>query len=130
MTVRKPQFTGFNALLAGGLIVTLIGLMIDVQTRNTKTSVVRPFAECEGDIQTNVALTEEQLAHVLTIPERDSREKIRTILSTPYCTLPKFEVRSGVESEREVYSLAFAQQSWLILLFEGDEYAGYRISNQ
>lgn len=120
----------FNVLLAGGLIVALVGLMMDVQTRSPSPPDVKPFSSCNNDIQADVALSRQQLAHLLAIPERDSKDKIRDMVETPYCTLPTVEVRSGVNATREVYPLAFAPQTWLILLFEGNEYAGYRIAVQ
>lgn len=130
MTVYKTHVSTFNLLLAGGLIFTLIGLMIDVHTRKPHTSTNQNFAGCNENINSNIFLSQEQLAQVLMIPERDSKEKIREMLAEPYCVLPSVEVRSGIQAEREVYPLKFAPQAWLILLFEGDEYAGYRISIQ
>lgn len=109
---------------------TLLGLMTDVQTRKPPSVDARPFRGCNNDIQESVTLSREQLAHILTIPERDSKDKIRDMFETPYCTLPSVEVRSGVNAEREVYPLSFAPKTWLILLFEGNEYAGYRITSQ
>lgn len=130
MTAPKPQVSTFNVLLAGGLMFTLLGLMMDVQGSKPKTEEVREFRGCEGDVQTEVVVSREQLAQVLTIPERDARDKVRQILAEPYCVLPSVEVRSGVKAEREVYPLAFDSKAWLVILFEGDEYAGYRISVQ
>lgn len=130
MTTYKAQFSTFNLLLAGGLIFTLIGLMIDVQTRKPSTSASQTFTGCAETINSEIFLSQEQLAQILMIPERDSKEKVREMLAEPYCVLPSVEVRSGIRAEREVYPLSFAPQAWLILLFEGDEYAGYRISIQ
>lgn len=109
---------------------TLVALMMDVQTRQPNVTRSQSFRGCNDDIQENVALSQQQLAQILTIPERDSKDTIRDMLATPYCTLPSVEVRSGVNAEREVYPLAFSSQMWLVLLFEGDEYAGYRIMTQ
>lgn len=130
MTNRKQPSTGFNTLLAGGLMVALIALMVDVQTRRFPSSNAADFSECAGDIQGHVTLSEEHLANVLSISERDSKDKVRAILSEPYCVLPSVEVRSGVQADREVYPLAFDEHAWLVLLFEGDEYAGYHIRTQ
>lgn len=130
MTAPKPQVSTFNVLLAGGLMFTLLGLMMDVQVNQPQAEEVRDFLGCEGDVRAEVVLSREQLAQVLTVPERDSRDKVRQILAEPYCVLPSVEVRYGVKAEREVYPLAFDPTAWLVILFEGDEYAGYRISVQ
>jgi len=127
---NTSHFSKFNILIAAGLLFTLIGLMIDVQTRQPDTDEIQAFAGCDGPMQTNILLSEEQLAKLLTIPERASKANVRELLAEPFCILPHIEIRSGVSAEREVYPLAFAPKTWLVLLFEGDEYAGYRISAQ
>ena len=48
------------------------------------------------------------------------------MLKAPYCQLPNLEVRAGATAERFVYPLAFDPQISLIVLYEGDEYAGFR----
>lgn len=131
MKTRGSQTSTFNTLLAGGLMFTLFGLMVDVQNiRPKEESAVRQFEGCEGDVQANVILSREQLAEVLSVAERDAKEKIRAILAEPYCVLPSVEIRYGVQAEREVYPLDFDPKAWLVILYEGDEYAGYRISFQ
>ncbi|MEB3211868.1 MAG: hypothetical protein VKL39_10965 [Leptolyngbyaceae bacterium] len=130
MTARKTPINGVTVLLAGGLMAALLGLMLDVQTKRSNSSGAELFSGCTGDIQSHVALTEEHLANVLAIPERDSKNEVREILAEPYCILPTVQIRSGVDAEREAYPLTFNDQAWLIVLFEGNEYAGYRISTR
>jgi hypothetical protein len=129
MTARKRPNYRLNLLLAGGLLATLFGLMTEAQIRRTPKASIDVSSECASDAQSHVVLTEEHLASVLAVSERESKDKIRAILEEPYCTLPTVEIRAGVNAEREVYPLAFNDHAWLILLFEGDEYAGYRISS-
>jgi hypothetical protein len=49
-------------------------------------------------------------------------------VSEPYCKLPTLNVRAGVEAEREAYPLEFDPATTLVILYENDEYAGYRFS--
>lgn len=81
---------------------------------------------CQGTVQPDIALNRQQLAQLLAVPEGDRKEKVRAILKEPYCKLPSLEVRVGATSEREAYPLEFDPQIWLVVLYEGNQYAGYR----
>jgi len=85
---------------------------------------------CQEVTQSTAVLSREQLAQLLAIPERSEKKTIREIVETPYCTLPQFEVRAGVPAVREAYPLAFDPDTWLVVLYEGEEYAGYGFSVQ
>ncbi|MGB3493129.1 MAG: hypothetical protein WBA57_10400 [Elainellaceae cyanobacterium] len=123
------RLSPLNIFLSGALVVTLFVLMIDVQRpQSEETKGDRHYQGCTGEVRQDVQLSQEQLAQVLAVPERDAKATIREILAEPYCTLPPIEIRSGVQSEREAYPLAFNPDAWLVILYEGDEYAGHRIS--
>lgn len=131
MTASPFRLSPFNMFLLGALVVTLFGLMVDVQRSGTDAATSdRHYEGCTGEVRSDVQLSQEQLAQILTIPERDAKANIRQIVAEPYCILPPIEVRSGVQSEREAYPLAFNPDAWLVILYEGDEYAGHRISIQ
>jgi hypothetical protein len=79
-------------------------------------------------VQSTAILSREQLSRFLSVPERSSKAQVRQVMKEPYCQLPPVDVRSGVSSRREAYPLAFDTQTWLIVLYEGDEYVGYTFS--
>ena len=85
---------------------------------------------CQEVTQSTAVLSREQLAQLLAVPERSEKNSIREIVETPYCTLPQVEVRAGVSAVREAYPLAFDPDTWLVVLYEGEEYAGYGFSVQ
>jgi hypothetical protein len=87
-----------------------------------------PSEPCQEVLQPQAILTREQLSQLLTIPERSPKAKIRTIVKAPYCKLSTVEVRANVLAEREAYPLGFDAQTWLVILYEGEEYAGYAFS--
>lgn len=87
-------------------------------------------ARCETMVSPTVVLSRAQLAQLLTLPERSPHSQVREQLAQPFCQLADLEVRAGVMAQREAYPLAFAPQTWLILLFEGEEYAGYAFAFQ
>ncbi|TVQ07050.1 MAG: hypothetical protein EA368_15395 [Leptolyngbya sp. DLM2.Bin27] len=115
-------------LVAGGLVLT-IGLMaVDgLGLRRWLSSSPPQVAQgCENIVQNNAQLSREQLAQLLVVPERDPKENVRQIVAEPYCRLPQIQVRSGVISEREAYPMAWDPAVQLVILYENDEYAGYR----
>jgi hypothetical protein len=131
MKRHSSERSTLKPLLAGGLMFALVGLLIDVRgmvslgNSNTSKGEV-----CQDSVQSEVVLSRAQLAQLLTVPERDTKTRVRDILKEPYCQLPSLEIRAGVAAEREAYPLEFDPQTWLVILYEGDEYAGYRFSHQ
>lgn len=85
---------------------------------------------CKEVKQSTATLSREQLTQLLAISERTHRKAVRNIVNEPYCTMPAMEMRAGVQAEREAYPLAFDPKTWLVLLYEGEEYAGYAFSFQ
>lgn len=125
MRYRRSRRQSVKYLLAAGTLVALAGMFIN--PRNL-LSAKAPKDSCEQILYAQAVLSREQLSKLLTIPERDRAAKVRAIVKTPYCKLPTLEVRGGAKSQREAYPLAFDPQTWLIILYEGDEYAGYSFS--
>ncbi len=80
---------------------------------------------CHTVIQPSTVLSREALAKLLAIPERSPQEQIRQVVPQPYCQLSDVEVRAGAIAQREAYPLAFDPKTWLVVLYEGNEYAGY-----
>ena len=112
--------------LAGGSMLATLALLIDLQGR-----VVNPKSldkACQEVMQPSAVLSRDQLTKLLAIPERDKKSKVRAIFKEPYCKLPDIEVRAGVTAEREAYPLEFDPKTWIVILYEGDEYVGYRFS--
>lgn len=100
------------------LLVDLHGLVAEDQPST---------ATCAKLVERQTSLSTLELAQFLTIPERVQQQRVRAILQSPYCLLPELEVRSGVRALREAYPLDFDPNNWLVVLYEGEEYAGYRI---
>jgi hypothetical protein len=119
----------FKLLPVGGLVAVVIGLMMDIH-QNTFVNDFVPTSNtsetCQGDIAQDVIVSREQLAAFLTISERDSKARVQNVLQSPYCYLSNLEVRAGIQSERAVYPLAFDPKTWLVVLYEGEEYVGYQ----
>ncbi len=135
MVARSPlppqPVSPAKSLMAGGVVIAAALVLVDFQ--NTRSWLTRSPSTlntdtCEEIVQTDATLSREKLAELLTIPERDSKERVRQIVQEPYCTLPGLTVRSGVTAEREAYPLEFDPKTQLVILYENDEYAGYRFN--
>ena len=124
----SPTATLVKPLMAGGAVLLAAVLLGQGQSLlpNRSASTASSPETCEAIIRSDARLSRDQLAKLLTIPERDTKENVRKVVSEPYCRLPQLQVRSGVAADREAYPLAFDPTTQLILLYEGDEYAGYR----
>ncbi len=127
MSYHKPQGFSSRQLLAGGSVLLALGLVIDGRSLPMWGS--KPSMEtCEQITKPEASLSRDQLAKLLTVPEGDNKAKIRQIAKEPYCQLAKLSIRAGATAVREAYPLDFDAQTWLIVLYEGDQYAGYRFS--
>jgi hypothetical protein len=118
--------------IASGLMLAIALMALDGLGVRRWLTAARPRASqgCEKIVHSNAQLSREQLAKLLAVPERDPKENVRNIVSEPYCSLPQLQVRSGVVSEREAYPMAWDPSVQLVILYENDEYAGYRFRFQ
>ncbi|MGB7250755.1 MAG: hypothetical protein WBC73_17605 [Phormidesmis sp.] len=148
MTPTRSTYSLIKPLLAGGLMFSLIGLLLEVNGLKTVLSDPVAFASiptargsakskaiatleksCESDITETSKLSREQLLKLLAVPERESKARIRQIIPEPYCQLSTLDIRAGVGAQREAYPLEFDPDTTLVLLYENDEYAGYRFKH-
>jgi hypothetical protein len=105
-------------------MLALVGMLVDLRNM-LQPPQLNSNAMCEEVVQSQSVLSRHELASLLKIPERDSKETVREIVNEPYCRLPSVEIRANVTAEREAYPLEFDPQTWFVILYEGDEYAGY-----
>ncbi|MEM6256228.1 MAG: hypothetical protein AAF821_25220 [Cyanobacteria bacterium P01_D01_bin.156] len=109
-------------LLAGTACIVFgasLGLGLRFQSASAKKDL------CQNIVSSQTVLSRQQLTQLLTVPERENRQAIETIVEAPYCTLNAIEVRAGVTAERAAYPLAFDPNTWLVVLYENEEYVGY-----
>ncbi len=117
---------GMRLFLLGGAVAVIAGLSSDIHQTIAAQRSPRP-ENCTGAPNAQATLSRDQLATFLTISERSPKVEVQEVLQAPYCQLTHLEVRAGVTAERAVYPLAFDPQTWLVVLFEGNEYAGYQL---
>lgn len=114
----------FAYWLVGGSMLAMVGVLVDLR------SLVQPARSpdvCEETLQPQSVLSRQQLSQFLSIPERASKSQVQQVVQQPYCRLSSLN-RAGVIAEREAYPLAFDPNTWFVILYEGEEYAGYDFS--
>lgn len=127
--IRQPEphrQIGMRLFLLGGALAVVAGLTMDIREGISMERANRRPENCDGAVNADATISREQLATFLTISERDPKATVQDILQIPYCQLAEIEVRAGIPAERAVYRLAFDPQTWLVVLYEGEEYAGYQ----
>ena len=117
-----------RCFLATGWGLAILSLLFDAGSHLQAAADTKD--SCQHIVQSSAVLSRAQLAKILTVPERSSQQSVKAIVAEPYCQLPSLELRDGVTAEREAYPLAFTPSTWLVMLYEGDEYAGFSFSFQ
>lgn len=111
---------------AGGALLLALGLLLpSLPSFGTKKSVGEG---CQEVVQERAKLSRDQLARLLTVSEGHKKQRIREIVKEPYCKLSDLQIRVGATAQREAYPLEFDPQTWFVVLYEGDQYAGYRFN--
>jgi hypothetical protein len=126
MNRRKSHAANVKYMLAGGSLVAAVGLIGDPRGLLPASTSVKD--SCQEVIQSKATLSRDQLSRLLTIPERSDKAQVRQVMKDPYCKLSTLNLRSGEPSQREAYPLAFDPQTWVVVLYEGNEYVGYSFS--
>ncbi|MBF2025824.1 MAG: hypothetical protein IGS48_03535 [Oscillatoriales cyanobacterium C42_A2020_001] len=126
MARHNNRGMGVKYMLAGGSVVAALGLVADLNGLLPKPSPVKEI--CQEIVEPKAVLSRDELAKLLAIPEGSNRGQIQQVMRSPYCRLPNVQVRDGAMAQREAYPLAFDPKTWLIVLYEGESYAGYSFS--
>ncbi|MEM1255452.1 MAG: hypothetical protein AAGI69_23695 [Cyanobacteria bacterium P01_H01_bin.21] len=116
--------------LAAGWGLAAISLLFNVSFYFNTPIAGDTKESCQTIVQSSAVLSREQLTKILAVPERSSQQSVKDIVAEPYCQLSDIELRDGVTAKREAYPLAFSPTTWLVMLYESDEYAGFAFSFQ
>lgn len=120
-----------NQLLAGIASILAIGIFIEAM-RSPSFGSKETALECQGTVRSQAALSQDHVAKLILIKPGEPKDSVRTLLKAPYCVLPKIAIRTGTQTEREVYRIASdafersTSQTFIVVAYEGDQYLGYR----
>ncbi|HEY9752337.1 MAG TPA: hypothetical protein V6C46_05270 [Coleofasciculaceae cyanobacterium] len=116
-----------RGLMTGGCLLLAAYLLLDTYGASFFGLWRRSAAGCQEVVQPQSTITRQQLVQLMTLPEGDTRQRVQAILKAPYCKLANIEIRKGAAAQREAYRLEFDDQVWLVVLYEGGQYAGYQV---
>jgi len=124
-SLHKHQLQTLFLLCTGSLLAIGAALWQSYpELLNNKTNV------CQIKRQ-NATITRAQALKLIATKEGGKRSELVMFLQEPYCQLPELQVRTVEKSKRDVYPLDSDPDIWIVLLYERDEYAGYRfLSNK
>ncbi|MBF2029767.1 MAG: hypothetical protein IGS48_23930 [Oscillatoriales cyanobacterium C42_A2020_001] len=116
--------------IIGGTVLLALGMLLDMYGLPTFSSRRSFTASCQEILKSEAALSKTQVAQLLTVSEGDKKQRIREIVKEPYCKLPDLQIRAGATAQREAYPLDFERDTWVVVLYEGEQYTGYRFTTQ
>lgn len=114
-----------GSLLITGYLLTVLGLPLNPAPSVPQDNAQDRRLACQEIVQPKATLSREQLARLLSTPERSQRSNVKQIVKEPYCRLSSLSIRAGAMTERDIYPLGFDPQTSLVVLYEGDTYVGY-----
>lgn len=116
--------------IIGGTVLLALGILLEMYGLPTFSSRRNFTAACQEVLKSEAALSKTQVAQLLTVSEGDKKQRIRDIVKEPYCKLPDLQIRAGATAQREAYPLDFERDTWVVVLYEGEQYTGYRFATQ
>ncbi len=119
--ISKQLMAGGSALLALSLLVDFKALPLSLLSSKKPTEDA-----CQTIVRAETKISHEQLAKVMVLAVSSKKQQVRDILKEPYCKLADLQIRAGATAQREAYPVDFDPQARLIVLYEGDEYGGFR----
>lgn len=128
MEYQETRTTLLRRVIVGGSVLLAMGVLLDMYGLPSFGNRRSFASSCQGTTQTTAVLTEKQLAQFLSVPEGAAKQRMREIVKEPYCQLPDLQVRAGATAQREAYKIQSDTDTWLVVLYEGDQYTGYRFA--
>ncbi|MEO1094580.1 MAG: hypothetical protein AAFX01_06730 [Cyanobacteria bacterium J06638_28] len=121
---RQPRSR--KVWLAGSGMLALAALVV---VPKPGTEEPQPVSNaCEQKVASQSVLSRAELSELLTVPEGSPQDTVQTLVSEPYCTLAPIALSEGTTTERAAYPLEFDPQTWLIVRYKNNEYAGFDFS--
>jgi hypothetical protein len=121
---RASQAKPRLGLMAGGSMLALAALVITPKLSQSQVEEAAPFT-CIKQEQVTALVSRDQLKRLIETDLQTPKGTVREFLQQPYCVLSPGQTQAGQPADREAYPLEFDPQTWLVVLFEGDRYAGY-----
>ncbi|MFQ4140052.1 hypothetical protein PGN35_027450 [Nodosilinea sp. PGN35] len=113
-----------QVIVAGGSMLALAALLISPNLNQEQGQEAEAFT-CIRQEQPKAVVSRNQIKKLLETDLQAPKATVQEFLQVPYCVLSPGKTEAGLPAEREAYPLEFDPQTWLVVLYEGDRYAGY-----
>ncbi len=113
-----------QVLIAGGSMLALAALLVSPNPDQAKVQEAGAFT-CVRQEQPKALVSRDQIKKLLETELQAPKATVQEFLQVPYCVLSPGKTEAGLPADREAYPLEFDPQTWLVVLYEGDRYAGY-----
>ncbi|OKH51195.1 hypothetical protein NIES30_00320 [Phormidium tenue NIES-30] len=110
--------------MAGGSMLALAALLVSPNLDQAKVQEAEAFT-CIRQEQPKALVSRDQIKKLLETELQAPKATVQEFLQMPYCVLSPGKTEAGLPADREAYPLEFDPQTWLVVLYEGDRYAGY-----
>jgi hypothetical protein len=111
-------------LMVGGSMLALAALLITPNLGKDQGQESSPFT-CVKLEQSQSLVSRDRLKALLETDLQAPKATVQELLKQPYCVMSPGKTEGGQPADREAYPLEFDPQTWLVVLYEGDRYAGY-----
>ncbi|MBD1917005.1 MULTISPECIES: hypothetical protein [Cyanophyceae] len=120
----QPRQVLMAGSMAGGSMLALAALLISPNPDQAKVQEAEAFT-CIRQEQPKALVSRDQIKKLLATELQAPKTTVQEFLQVPYCVLSPGKTEAGLPADREAYPLEFDPQTWLVVLYEGDRYAGY-----
>jgi hypothetical protein len=124
---QPPRPASRKALVAGGSMVALAALWITPNLNRLTTPSVSQD-DCLKLEQVQNFVSRDRLKKLLEIEPQATKATVQEVLREPYCVLEPTVDKAGGSLDREAYPLEFDPSTWLVVLYNNDQYTGYDFS--
>ena len=121
--LQKHQLRNLMLVVVGGIAITVL-ILIQVQP-----SLLNRPTVCEMK-QPQASITSRQAMKLLTLKQGSKRQDVLAFMKEPYCQLKEVEVRANTKAQRDVYPLDSDPSICVVLMYEEDQYLGYRFTTK
>jgi hypothetical protein len=124
---QRPRPASRKALVAGSSMVALAALWITPNLNRLTTPRVSQD-NCLKLEQVQNFVSRDRLKKLLEIEPQAAKATVQEVLKEPYCVLEPTTGQADGPVEREAYPLEFDPSTWLVVLYNNDQYSGYDFS--
>jgi hypothetical protein len=105
------------------MLVVILGAIGAIAKSPTPSTISNKSTPCAATGNTTARISRADLAWLIEVPVGSDRASMMRRLGTPYCFL-----HNGNDLIKVTYPGAWEPSTWIVVIYQGDRYAGYDLS--